>query len=324
MPRVGSSRIRTRGPRRQPLGQDDLLLVAAGERSHLLVDAGHADVELLGVLPGDPALGRGRDEEPGEQARQDRQRHVLGDREVQHQAFLVTVLRQVGDALVHGGRRGREVHELAAEAHLAAVAVVDPEEDPGDLGAAGAHEPGEPEDLAGTHGEPDIAEDAHPGQAAHLEQDVADRVLHLGEQRHRPADHVADEVGRGQRVRRRRHDVPAVAEHGRPIAQREDLVEPVADEQDRHVAVAEPAHDREEPLDLVGRQRRGRLVEDQHPGLDREGLGDLDQLLVRHRQAPDRGADVELDVELGEQRLGLPAHAAPVDGAQQRPRARGR
>ena len=40
-------------PGGQPLGQDDLLLVAAGQRPDLLVDAGHPDVELLGVLRGD-------------------------------------------------------------------------------------------------------------------------------------------------------------------------------------------------------------------------------------------------------------------------------
>ena len=125
MPRVGSSRIRTRGSGCQPLGQDDLLLVAAGQRTDLLVHAGHSDVELLRVLRGDSALGPGPDEKAGEQARQDRQRDVLGDGEVEDEAFLVAVLRQVGDALVHGGRRGREVHEPATEADLAAVTAVD-------------------------------------------------------------------------------------------------------------------------------------------------------------------------------------------------------
>ena len=51
----------------------------------------------------------------------------------------------------------------------------------------------------------------------------------------------------------------------------------------------------------------------EHAGLDRQRLGDLDQLLVGHRQATDRRADVELDVELVEQRLGRPPRPAPVD-----------
>ena len=66
MPRVGSSRIRTSRLGRQPLGEDDLLLVAAGERLDLLVDAGHPDVEPLRVPAGDRAR-RGRRRGAGEQ-----------------------------------------------------------------------------------------------------------------------------------------------------------------------------------------------------------------------------------------------------------------
>ena len=92
----------------QPLGQDDLLLVAARQRADHLLDAGHLDVELLGVVVRDRPL-RGRvDQEPRKEPRQDRQGHVLGDREVEDEALLVAVLGQVGDARVHRRRRARE------------------------------------------------------------------------------------------------------------------------------------------------------------------------------------------------------------------------
>ncbi len=179
--------------------------------------------------------------------------------------------------------------------------------------------PAEPDDLAGADRERDVAEGPAAGQALDLEQHVADRGLDLREQRDRPADHVADEVGGGQLGGRARDDVPAVAEDRRAVAQLEHLVEPMADEQDRDAAVAQAADDREQPLDLVGGQRRGRLVEDQHARLDRERLGDLDQLLVRHRQAADRRADVEPDVELLEQRLRPARRIAPQSIGPQRP-----
>ena len=104
---------------------------------------------------------------------------------------------------VHRRGRAREVDRLAAEPDLAGVALVDPEQDPGDLGPAGPDEPGEPDDLAGPDREPDVAEDPGPGQALDLEEDVADRRLDLREERHGPADHVPDEVGRGQLAGRR-------------------------------------------------------------------------------------------------------------------------
>ena len=105
-----------------------------------------------------------------------------------------------------------------------------------------------------------------------------------------------------------------------PVAQLEDLVEPVAHEQDRDAASAQASDDREQPLDLVRGERRGRLVEDQDARLDRQRLGDLDQLLVGHRQAADRRADVELDVELLEQRLRPPGASRPSRAIPSRPR----
>ena len=179
---------------------------------------------------------------------------------------------------------------LAAEADDAGVALVDAEEDAGHLGPPGADQSREADDLAGADLERDVAELADPGQALDLQQDVADRGLDLREERDGPPDHVADEVGGGQVARGGGHDVAPVAEHRRAVAQLEDLVEAVADEQDRDAAVAQPADDAEQPLDLVGGQRRGRLVEDQDARLDRERLRDLDELLVGHRQAADRGA----------------------------------
>ena len=110
-----------------------------------------------------------------------------------------------------------------------------------------------------------------------------------------------------------RDDVLAVAEDGGAVAQLEHLVEPMADEQHRDAASPQVPDDREQALDLVRRERRGRLVEDQDARLERQRLGDLDELLVGHRQAADRRADIELDVELLEQRLRRPARGAPVE-----------
>ncbi len=108
--------------------------------------------------------------------------------------------------------------------------------------------------------------------------------------------------------------------HRRPVAELEDLVQPVADEEDRDAAVAQAADDREQALDLVGRERRRRLVEDQDARVDRERLGDLDELLVGHRQAADRRADVEPDVELLEQRLAPRAGSRPSRSVRSGPR----
>ena len=77
-----------------------------------------------------------------------------------------------------------EVDRLAVQRDRAGIAPVDPEQDPGDLGPAGADEPGEADDLARADREADVAEDPDPGQPVDLEQDLADRRRDLREERH--------------------------------------------------------------------------------------------------------------------------------------------
>ena len=59
MPRVGSSKMQDARLGRQPLGQHDLLLVAAGQEAHLLLEAGGAQVDLR-ASSGDRSRAAGR------------------------------------------------------------------------------------------------------------------------------------------------------------------------------------------------------------------------------------------------------------------------
>ena len=129
------------------------------------------------------------------------------------------------------------------------------------------------------------------------------------------ADHPLDDpVDRrlGDRVG---GDVGAVAHHGDRVAEREDLVEAVGDEHERPALVAQAAGHREEPVDLDPAERRGRLVHDQQARVERDGLGDLDDLLVGDRESPGGSARVDPDAEPGEEGLGLGVHRRSVDAA---------
>jgi hypothetical protein len=81
---------------------------------------------------------------------------------------------------------------------------------------------------------------------------------------------MPDQVRRRELPGGGRDDVLPVAEHRRPVAQVEDLAQPMAHEQDGDAAVAQTADDREQPLHLVRRERRGGLIEDEHRRLDRQ------------------------------------------------------
>ncbi len=75
----------------------------------------------------------------------------------------------------------------------------------------------------------------------------------------------------------------------------------MTDEQHRDALGGELAERREQLVDLLRHQHRGRLVEDQDPGAAIQHLEDLDSLAISDAQVADEG-------------LGL--HVEPVDPAQ--------
>ena len=72
----------------------------------------------------------------------------------------------------------------------------------------------------------------------------------------------------------------ALAEHGHPVGELEDLVHPVADVDDRHALCGERSDDSEQSLLLGLRESGRRLVHHEHPDLAGDGDGDLDELAL--------------------------------------------
>src|SRR6185295_17565389 len=186
-----------------------------------------------------------------------------------------------------------------------------------DLGAARAHKSGETDDLAASKLEGDVGEETAARQALGPEDDVSDLRLLLGEELiERAPDHEPDDLRLGELVGRPRVDVTAVADDGDDVGELADLLEPVADVEDRDAAVAEPTDGGEEAVDLVGRQRGGGLVHDQQPRTRRERLRDLEELPVGDAEPAYGGVGADLHRHLPEDAGRLGPHGAPVDGAE--------
>ena len=84
------------------------------------------------------------------------------------------------------------------------------------------------------------------------------------------------------------------------------------------------AGDAEQALDLDGRQRGRRLVHHDHPRVERQRLGDLDELLLGDREAARDPIRVERDAEALEDRVGLRAASRGGRCAARRAAAGGR
>ena len=164
----------------------------------------------------------------------------------------------------------------------------------------------------------DVLELGRVAVAGDLEHLLADPVGALGEDRvDRAADHHGDEPVLGDVGDAALADEAAVAEDGVAVGDAEDLVELVADEEDRLALGLQLLDQREELGDLLVRERGGRLVHDDDAGVDRERAGDGDEVLVGDAEVAQPRARVDARrADAGEHGAGVGVHPLPVDQAE--------
>lgn len=252
----------------QPPGDEHLLLVAAGQVLDELVRVGGADVELLHILVDDLVRFLLRDRLEHAANRLQGDEDVLTHRQVADDAFVSTVLRGVGDAVLQRGVRIVDGDTVAVELVGAGFGLVRAVEQTSEFGASGAEQSRETHDLAGV----DVEVGRLDGALAARALDGHDRLLvradgtalllgaDLAEFLGALADHHADELVARRVLGHDLLDELAVAQDGQTVGDLIDLVKEVGDEQDRHTGIAHLAHDGEEVTDLVGVERGGRFV----------------------------------------------------------------
>ena len=158
-----------------------------------------------------------------------------------------------------------------------------------DLRPARADEARQADDLAASKLERDVGEDAAAGSPSARSTTSPISASSFGKSASSDRPTISRTISAwGSSAGRPRRDVPPVAKHRDGVRDRRDLLEPVADEDDRNAALAQTAHGREEAVDLVRRERRGRLVHDQEAGARRERLRDLEELTVGDAEARER------------------------------------
>ena len=251
-------------------------------------------------------------------------RDVLGERELEHETSPVPVLGDVAEPLVEmfPCRRPRQL--AAVDDDPARGRMAEPGERVDELRLAVPVDARDPDDLAGANLERDPAH--------HLETAVVDHVYVLGlenrstrlgrlllhPEEHLPADHHPREARLGRAGPRDGVDLLAAAEDGDQIRDLEDLLQLVADEDDRLPLRLEALEDLEELACLLRRQHGRRLVEDEDLRAAVERLQDLDALLLADRDVLDPRVRVDVELEL----VGELAHTALGGGSVEQHGAR--
>ena len=72
---------------------------------------------------------------------------------------------------------------------------------------------------------------------------------------------------------------PAVAQHGHPVGNPGDLLQPMADVDEAHALLSQLINLSEEPFCLLAAESGGRLIQNQELGIERQRLRNFDLLL---------------------------------------------
>ena len=292
----------------EPARQQRLLLVAAGQELDRLVGVRSADVERLDEFVGDrPAFGGAERLQPAAPGLQ-RQNDVLTHAEVADDTVGLAILGTEAEAERNRLARRGDTLGGAIDGRGAAVGLVDAEQQLRGLGAAGAEQAGDADHFAGADVEIEGRHGGAPAVAAQGHEALAGRAAAAvpadGLVFELAAEHGADHVDALQPLDVARLHLAAVAQHGHALAEREDLIEEMGDEDHADAARGQLAHGGEQRLHLAGVEAGGRLVEHEHLARQIDRAGDGDDLLHGDRIVAERGAHVDVEAVVGEQRAG--------------------
>ena len=294
----------------QPLGDDYLLLVTAGEVLHQLVIGRRLDFQgldklvchffFLLMIDKTSLIGN---------SLQGCQGGILTNTHTQHQALELPVFGNEADALQHGISGVLDVDFLTLNVNLTGLLGIDAEYGAHNLTAACANQTCKAQNLACAQFKVDIFQETLGVQILDFQHHIADGGCLLGIQIiHITADHSLDDVVLGAAFGHHAAGADAVTENSHFIGDGEDFSQLVGDKDDRYTLLSELTDDTEEDIGLGFRQRRGRLIHDDDLGVERQSFGNFDHLLLGSRQFACHGVGIHIQTYFIQQFSRLSVH----------------
>ena len=307
--------------RHDPLGQNDLLLVAAGQAAGVHIIARGLHAEDLHALRGVFLfLAHAQIMQSVHDRLEVRHAQVPFEGVFQQQALLAAVLGHKTDARTDrlAGCFDRDL--FAQHLDLAGVLRVRAEQAAHELRAPRADQTVQAEDLALVDLQIDVLIEFAVAEVRRAQRDLLlhVRMVAVAEEVNVAADHHGHQLVVRRVLHGARADIVAVAEDGDLVAQRKDLLHSVADVDDGDAPRAQVADQGEKDLHLAVGQRGRRLVKRDHAEIvARERAHDLDELPRAHAEIARLGADIDLFARLAEHGFDFicaAVHRFPVDG----------
>ncbi|MND59740.1 hypothetical protein D3C80_509430 [compost metagenome] len=234
-----------------------------------------------------------------------------------HQPLQFAVFRHHDDALLYRVRRAFQRQHLAIQQHLTRTRRIGTGNRPHQLGASRADKTGDTKDFAGANAEADVAEGiGRAGQPLDLQHHLVLRFRQRREQAlQRAADHAFnDGTHRRRAIGKFMHPL-AIAQHDDAVGDLFDLFHAVGNIDDADTLGAQLAHLLEQRLRFRAAKCRRRLIEDQKFRVQRQRLGDFDQLLVGGGKTGHLAGGGNVEIEARQLLLGSAHHLGAVDNA---------
>ncbi len=229
-------------------------------------------------------------------------------------APAAAILGHIDNPIGHRICRRQDRHRRAAHGHSPAGRAGDAEQRLHEFGTSRTDQPVKPKDLALAQGEGNIGEF---GRVAHVfdRQDVVTdgAVAIRKDLADIAADHHLDQLCLGDVLDHPVADELAVAKHRVAVRDAEDLVELVADEQDRLALRFQGIDQLVELFDFLVAQRGGRLVHDDHAGVDRQRARNCNKVLVGNAQIAQSVVGINFCPDRAQDAGGVLRHGSPVD-----------
>src|SRR4051812_17844710 len=282
---------------------DELLQVAAREAGGRVRDAGGADVEALHDLAREGRDARAADQPAAGEALAlpAAEQRVVDERERADGAVAVALLRHVAQAQPAPGRGAEVADRAAVEADRVGGPGALARQRGQQLALPVAGYAGHAQHLAGAQLEADVPQryavrlGGGEREVRDGEADLADAAAAGGAAglAHLAADHELGQAAGALLARVGAADDAAAAHDGGAVAQAPDLVELMADVEDRDALGREAAQGLEQLVGLLRGEDRGRLVHDDEARLLEQTAHDLDPLPLADRERVDRAVGLE-------------------------------
>jgi len=246
-----------------------------------------------------------------------RQAEVLPHRHFQNHALALAVLGNQGESGPDGLLGRGRTHLASRHPHHTAHRRGDAKQRLQHFRAPGADESRHADNFAGMHAEAQrVPRMCRRAQTIHFQEYRTRRQRLMGvELGQVPSDHEADHRRVMDLRARQFTGILPIPEHQHAVRQFLHLAQPVRDVHHGNAPRAKIADDPKEVDGLAAGQAGRGLVEDQHPGVHGQRLGDLHQLLLPETESSHGRGGIQLQAHGRQMNPGLRVMSALIDEA---------